>query len=219
MAHWADARTAAFKSVAAGLSVVDNLLSFTKDGQGAPSGKERALFAAAVVFTYGVWENFVEQLAIELASKLSPDIPPEHVPEQIRKSLEKKTPWELAVHPGWRVLWSQHIAVQAIGDNGDKFGMNTAKAGQVKNLLSQAGASEPYQKIPAAVIPAHLPRPKRNVDDAINALVELRGEIVHTGTVPNALRKGHVRDWRNFVAQAADSIDEASREQCKKLYK
>jgi len=120
MAHWTDRITAAHQSVAGGLAVVDNLLSFTKDGQGAPSEKERALFAAAVVFTYGVWENFVEQLAIELAGNLSPEVPPANVPEQIRKSLEKKTPWELAVFPGWRVLWNEQIKVQAIGDNGTR---------------------------------------------------------------------------------------------------
>lgn len=132
MPHWTDAPTAAHHSVADAIAVVDNLLSFAKDGQGKPSVKERALFAAAVVFTYGIWENFVEQLAIELATQISAELAPEKVPDQIRKLLEKRGAWELTVTPGWRALWVEHVRVQAVGDDEEKFGMNTAKAGQVK---------------------------------------------------------------------------------------
>ncbi|NOZ23842.1 MAG: hypothetical protein GXP25_22415, partial [Planctomycetes bacterium] len=102
MASWASSPTDAHKSVKSSLKVVDGVLSYMKDTKGKPAAKERALFAAAVVFTYGIWENYVEQLAIELAQKVSDKIPPEHVPERIRKSLEKGTAWELAVSPGWR---------------------------------------------------------------------------------------------------------------------
>ena len=217
MPHWTDDRTASHHNVGSALGVVDNLLSYVKDGQGKPSVKERALFAAAVVFTYGIWENFVEQLAIELVEKLSLEIGPENVPEQIRKSLEKKTAWELTVTPGWRALWIEQIKIQAVGDDQEKFGMNTAKAGQVKNLLSQAGVSDPYKNIPPGVIPEYLPLSKKNVVDAVNSLVELRGEIVHTGKVPGTLRKGQVLAWRRFVESAADKIDESCREQCKAL--
>jgi hypothetical protein len=92
-------------------------LSLAKDGRGKPSVEERALFAAAVVFTYGVWENFVEQLAIELVEQVALSVQPEQVPEQIRRSLEKKTAWELSVSPGWRRLWVESVKVQAIGDD------------------------------------------------------------------------------------------------------
>jgi hypothetical protein len=96
--------------------------------------------------------------------------------------------------------------------------MNTAKAGQVKNLLGQVGATDPYQKITPTILPEHLETTKKNAADAINSLVELRGEIVHTGKVPETLRKGHVLAWRNFVEQAAEKIDDACREQCKELF-
>jgi hypothetical protein len=217
MPYWTESRTKAHHSVGDALAVVDNLLSYIKDGQGKPSVKERALFAAAVVFTYGIWENFVEQLSIELVSSIAAEIAPEKVPEQIRKSLEKRTTWELAVTPGWRALWIDQVTIQAVGDDEDKFGMNTAKAGQVKNLLSQAGVADPYQQVPVAIVPDHLPAAKKTVVEAVNALVELRGEIVHTGKVPNTLRKGHVLAWRKFVAGAADKMDESCRAQCKTL--
>jgi hypothetical protein len=193
--------------------VVDNLLSFAKDGRGKPSVEERALFAAAVVFTYGIWENFVEQLAVELASNIAKEIAPEKVPDQIRKLLA----WELTVTPGWRSLWTDHVRIQSVGDDEDKFGMNTAKAGQVKNLLSLAGVGEPYQAVDVATIPDHLPAAKKTVIEAINALVELRGAIVHTGKVPDVLRKGHVLAWRRFIEAATGKIDESCRAQCKAL--
>ena len=217
MPNWTDDRTAAHHNVGIALTVVDNLLSYVKEGQGKPSVKERALFAAAVVFTYGIWENFVEQLAIEVVEKMSADLTPEKVPEQIRRSLEKKSAWELTVTPGWRALWIEHVKIQAVGDDNEKFGMNTAKAGQVKNLLSLAGVKDPYLGIPANVIPEHLPAPKQNVVDAVNSLVELRGEIVHTGKVPALLRKKHVLAWRVFVEIAADKIDDRCRTECKQL--
>lgn len=188
-----------------------------KDGAGKPADKERALFAAAVVFTYGIWENFVEQLAIELATNVANEIIPEKVPDQIRKLLEKRTAWELTVTPGWRTLWPEHVRVQALGDDEDKFGMNTAKAGQVKHLLSWAGVDDPYTLIKPSMVPEHLPPAKKSPMEAINALVELRGEIVHTGKVPSDLRKGHVLAWRRFVEVATDKMDECCRRQCKKL--
>ena len=217
MSHWTETKTAAHHSVGDALKVVDNLLSYVKDGQGKPAVKERALFAAAVVFTYGIWENYVEQLAIELVGKVAQDIAPEKVPEQVRKSLEKRTAWELTVTPGWRALWAKQVELQAVGDDEEKFGMNTARAGQVKNLLSLAGVSDPYAGMDLSVIPEHLGESKQSIVAAINSLVELRGEIVHTGKVPDSLRKGHVRAWRSFVEAAAQQIDLACRKQCKAL--
>lgn len=213
---WADSPTEARQSISDALGVVDNLLSLVKNGQGKPSAKERALFAAAVVFTYGVWENFAEQIAIELAKHVSRGISAEKVPQQIRSVLEKKTAWELTVTPGWRTLWAEHVRLKAIGDDEEKWGMNTAKAGQVENLLQLAGAQFPFQKIDTAIIPKHLSN-KADVKEAINALVELRGEIVHTGTVPDDLRKAHVHAWRGFVEGVTKAIDEACRQQCKSL--
>lgn len=217
MPHWTDSETHAHVNLGDALAVVDNLLSFAKDGKGKPSAKERALFAAAVVFTYGVWENFIEQLVIEIATNTASEVTPERVPEPIRKVLEKKSAWELSVSPGWRSLWSDHVRKKAVGDGNDEFGMNTAKSGQVKSLLLFAGVTDPFILINSSAVPSHLVPPKNTVVDAIDALVELRGEIVHTGKVPDALRRAHVHSWRGFVEAAARSIDQSCRDECKKL--
>lgn len=217
MAHWTDQQTNAYQSLDDTLAIVDKILSFAKDGVGKPSASERALFAAAVTFTYGVWENYVEQLAIELAEKIANEILPQRVPEQIRKILEKRTAWELTVTPGWRALWAESVRTQAVGDDEEKFGMNTAKYNQVKVLLMAAGVKDPYKGAGTDIVPAHLPKEKKSVDEAVNALVELRGEIVHTGKVPNSLRKGHVLEWRNFIYGIAEVIDSACRAQCRQL--
>jgi hypothetical protein len=168
-----------------------------------------------VVFAYGVWENFAEQIAIELVGHVSKGVTASKVPAQIRNVLEKKNAWELAVSPGWRALWTECVRNKAVGDD-NQFGLNTAKAGQVENLLQLAGAQQPYRKVQMRIVPKHL-SPATDIKGAINALVELRGEIVHTGTVPASLRKAHVHQWRDFVEGATKAIDEACREQCLEL--
>lgn len=217
MSNWASTSTQALSSAEASLATVESLLSYVKDGQGKPSAKERAIFAAAVVFLYGIWENYVEQLAIELVERISSAVDPQKVPEQVRRALEKRTTWELTIHPGWRALWSQQVRVAAIGDDDERFGLNTARAGQVKNLLSTAGAPDPFSTVPSGIIPEHLGASAPAISDAVNKLVELRGEIVHTGQVPKTLRKAHVLAWKGFVKTVCEHVDGACRAQCKSL--
>lgn len=220
MPHWTDDQTAAHTSVSEALIVVDNVIGYMAGTQGKPSDAERALFAAAIVFIYGIWESFIEQLAIELAEKVSAEIEPEKVPKPVRQIIEKRTPWELSVTPGWRKLWSEHVRLKALGDETDeanKHGMNTAREGQVSYMLSLACVADPFKGFPVASIPPYLAAPKKNAKDAVNELVTLRGSIVHTGKVPETLRKGHVRAWRKFVEDAAAAIDQACRAECKAL--
>lgn len=86
MAHWTDKRTSAHGDLKQALKVVDDILSFVKAGSGKPSKKERALFAAAIAFSCGVWENYVEQLAIELVREMASKLDPEKVPGHIQPS-------------------------------------------------------------------------------------------------------------------------------------
>jgi hypothetical protein len=102
--HWTDEQTSAHKNVSDALGVVDNVISYMSDGKGKPAERERALFAAAVVFIYGVWESFIEQLAIKLTEHVAKKIAPEKVPKPVRQVIEKRTPWEMTVTPGWRQL-------------------------------------------------------------------------------------------------------------------
>ena len=217
MSHWTAAQTAALSNVEGSLDTVESILSFVKDSQGKPSKGERALFAAAVVFLYGLWENYVEQLSIELVTKMSGQLSPDKVPEVIKKQLEKKSAWELSIHPGWKSLWVENVKRMAVGDDGESFGMNTARAGQVKNLLINTGATDPFASITSSIIPGHLSHSAANITDAINKLVELRGEIVHTGTVPSTLRKHHVKAWQVFVKNLVEALDKNCRTQCKAL--
>ena len=139
------------------------------------------------------------------------------MPEQIQNMFSKKSAWELTVTPGWRALWSKHVSVQAVGDNEEKYGMNSARAGQVKQLLVLAGVTDPYGSVAPDSIPKHLSAKAKSVVGAIDELVELRGQIVHTGKVPDTLRKKHVLAWRSFVESAANGIDDACRDQSKTL--
>lgn len=216
MAHWTATSTGAHDSVRGALKAVDKLLGYVKDTAGKPSVQERALFAAAIVFIYGIWENYVEQLAIELSGAVSGEIPADKVPDGVKRQLEKRSAWELAVAPGWRKLWATSVREKAVGDEGEKFGLNTAKAGQVKTLLAHAGVTEPFQGVDADIVPDHLDD-STSLDQAVNTLVSLRGEIVHTGKVPDSLRKKHVLAWRQFVEQLVDKVDESCRAQCKAL--
>jgi hypothetical protein len=217
MTHWTASRTTALASAEASLKTVESLLSFVKEGQGKPSTKERAIFAAAVVFLYGIWENFVEQLAIEVASNLAKEIKPEKIPDLVKRNLEKRSAWELAISPGWRTLWVQTITAAALGDDDEKFGLNTANTGQVTHLLANAGVPDALTSVSGDIIPDHLSASVKTAADAVNELVRLRGEIVHTGQVPAPLRKAHVRDWESFVSSLCEAVDLTCRTRCKAL--
>lgn len=212
---WADQTTAAHAHMGSALAVVDSILSFVKDGKGKPSRDERALFAAAVAFAYGIWENFVEQLAIEIVKNMARELPPASLPEHIRRQLEKRTAWELSVSPGWRDLWVAHVTMKAVGD-GETYGINTAREKQVKDLLMQVGPAEPFRNTNPKIAPAHL-GVNAGIGAALDSLVDLRGSIVHTGKVPDTLRKGHVLEWRKFVSDLAGELEVTCRKQCKEL--
>lgn len=216
MTKWTSTSTAARLSVDRALRVVDDLLSYMSTGKGKPSQQERAIFAAAVVFSYGVWESYVEELAIEITTKVSKEIKPSQVPENVRKLLEQASAWELNVHPGWQELWIQRVKTAAKGE-GENYGLNTAKAKQVSSLLRTAGVSDAFKGLPTQVIPPHLSGQASTVAAAVDELVKLRGEIVHSGSVPESLKKHHAREWRQFVEALTTEIDKACRTQCASL--
>ena len=216
MTTWTSHPTDARQSIDTTLQVVDDLLSFMSTTKGKPSQQERAIFAAAVVFSYGVWESYVEELAIELAAKLSEKIEASRVPDNVRKSLEEGSAWELNVHPGWRNLWVERVKITAKGE-GEKYGLNTAKVKQVSSLLKAVGINDAFKGLPASIIPPHLVGKVSTAASAVDELVKLRGEIVHSGSVPTSLKKNDAREWRQFVMALATSFDEACRQDCAKL--
>lgn len=213
MTEWIKHPTNARDSVDTTLKVVDDLLSFMSTGQGKPSKQERAIFASAVVFSYGVWESYVEELAIEIATKVSREIKPSKIPDFVQKLLENSTAWELNVHPGWQDLWVKRVNATAKGE-GENYGLNTAKVKQVSALLKTAGLGDVFKGLRSQIIPRHLNGQAQTVAAAIDELVKLRGEIVHSGSVPDSLKKPHAREWRQFVEALATELDEACRREC-----
>jgi hypothetical protein len=203
--HWTERRTRSATQSDEGLKVVSSLMSWVKDGVGKPNADERNLFMAAVAFAYGVWENYVEQLALELVGHLSNELDPSDVPEEARREFTKgREAWEIAVAPGWKELWRRRVQELAVGDEGEKFGLNSANQGQVRNLFRLVGV-DPFD----GVDPASLKR--------IAELVRVRGEIVHTAHVPGTLRKADPIAWGDFVATVIADVDESCRRQCARL--
>ena len=216
MATWTSRDTAARKGVDRSLQVVDDLLSYMSTTKGKPSKQERAIFAAAVVFSYGVWESYVEELAIELVTELSKVIDAGRVPEGVRKFLEEGSAWEMNVHPGWRDFWIHRVKVTAKGE-GEKYGLNTARVKQVSSLLKMVGVNDAFKSLPASIVPPHQFEQVKSVGAAVDELVKLRSEIVHSGSVPTSLRKNDAREWRQFVQDVATQLDQVCRKECANL--
>ena len=216
--EWTEKSTTAYQHARDALKTVDKLFDFAKSTSGKPSDAERALFAATIVFIYGIWENYIEQLVIEVVGNLAPTIVPSKVPEEVRKKLENKKFEELIVDPGWRKLWVDIVTTAAVGD-GNKYGLNTAKSSSVKYLLSLAGMDIILDDLPDSVssaIPQHVKANDVTTLNALDLFVKLRGEIVHTGKVPSTLRKHHVKEWKLFIEVLIEEIDASSRHLSKK---
>lgn len=201
--EWTDDWTRAAYQADIGIKVVDSLLSWTKDGQGKPSTDERNLFMAAVAFTYGVWENYVEQLAVETVEFLAEAVSPSMVPPEVHGDFTKnKSAWEVAVSPGWKKLWMDRVRDLATGDaSADRFGLSNASEGKVKRLFLSVGV-DPFRDVP----PPTLHR--------LEQLVRLRGEIVHTAQVPDSLRKHDTSGWKQYVVDLYHAVDASCRAQC-----
>ena len=196
---------AASKAIAdlrAGLGAVDDVLSFAKSGRGKPSKQEQSLFVASVALSYAVWENYIEEAAIEatdfLARACAESAVPETVRDWIMSAQPKPTAWDLAVHPGWRELWIRMVRARAKGEVGRErdFGILSANSKAVIGLFERVGV-EPFTGVSAA-------EQKR-----LDKLVEERGQIVHTGKAPPDFRKKNATDWRAFVEQLSQKVDTA----------
>jgi hypothetical protein len=188
----------AIADLGSGLVAVDDVLSFVKSGVGKPSKQEQSLFVASVALSYAVWENYVEEVAIEVTTFLSKTIAEASVPSSVRDWIMKSHPtaWDLVVHPGWRELWVQMVRARAKGEPGKEldFGMLTANAKNVGGLFDRVGV-QPFCDV---------------TDDELaelDRLVEQRGRIVHTGKAPDEFRKKNATDWRAFVEELSKKVD------------
>jgi hypothetical protein len=190
----------ALKDLRKGLGAVDDVLSYVKTTVGKPSKQEKSLFVASVALSYAMWENYVEEVAIEVTTFLGREIKEKDVPTTVRDWIMKSnpSPWDIAVHPGWRALWLADVERLAKGDSGGEaeFGMNTANEKNVKKLFERVGVD---------------PFVGSSEDDLekLGSLVKERGQIVHTGKAPNEFRKQNATDWRSFVEELGTKVDRA----------
>ncbi|MGH9015247.1 MAG: hypothetical protein ACRDZ1_15125 [Acidimicrobiia bacterium] len=186
-----------------GLKIVDNVLSFAKTGAGKPGKKEESLFLSSTAMAYAVWENYVEQVAIELVEFIASNIAPDSVPDRPKQELSKNDAWHLAVHPGWRILWVDLVKTRALGSEAGTadYGLNTASTAQVTKLFELVGV----------VAFADLPD---GMTTHLDQLVRDRGTIVHTAQAPSPdFRKADATGWREFVRELYEAFDRSLREQ------
>lgn len=195
--------TKAKKDADSGLGIIDGLMEYASDQRGARSKKEKSLYMASVVFAYAVWENFVEQISIEVVTRLADPaagLRPEQLNRpQVRALIEEgASVWELAVYPGWKQLWINRVKQSAVGEDGRGWGVNTANAKNTVKLFKGIGIS---------------PFPEGTAEQ-LDALVALRGEIVHTGKTRQPIYKDEVSGWRKLVAKLCYAVDVDARLQC-----
>ena len=210
-------------SARTGLKVVDGLMSYASDGRGKPSDQQRALYLGAVAFSYAVWENYVEDLAVEAAGWLAEEVEPSRLTGKVQRFISKDASvWELAVHPGWRGLWVERIIALAKGDGkSGRWGLNTASLQNSSDLLMSAGVEPLPQRLGA---PARRPAPTRvdigsdgtvDVDQCLRVLIEVRGQAVHTAQTADKLFKAEVLWWRDFVEALYTETNTRAEEQCR----
>lgn len=206
------------------LQIPKHLMSFGKDGRGKPTKAEGSLYLSAVTFAYAVWESYVEDVVVELTKLVSPLITAELIPEEAKTLLAEKSTYELAVHPGWRELWIREVVIAAKGEDGGRYGMNTASFKNVTELFSLAGIIDALPEyLPCGkgtalgktgTLPAKIHLTKQNevaVKHCIDLLVRIRGEAVHTATTTDALLKNEVLWWSGFVRALHEEVDKFAR--------
>lgn len=182
----------------------ERLLEGTKTGRGKPSQKEVSMFVASVVLTYGAWEGYVEDVAVEANKFFATNATPAMVPSEARMDIEsaKPTAWELTLDPGWQELWQRRVTVFAKGspNDGPPFGINTADLKNVTNLFKRVGL-DPWKPL--------TPADKTGITE----LVVQRGTVAHTGGTPTGFNKATARQHLDLVVRIVNLIDDSLADQ------
>lgn len=220
-------RTSAYLNALEGMGVPRGMMTFSKGGKGKPSKDETTLFLGAVSFAYAVWENYVEELAIELTRSLAAEIAPEQIPAASRAVIEKgASSWELSVHPGWRGLWINRVITITKGGEGGRggWGLNSATFENTKDVFETSGFGDALPtrltvKASGATAPQNVRSTNGKVDvrHALAQLIEVRGGAVHTATAPDHLQKAHVRWWLAFVEALFEETDRRALQEVDRL--
>jgi len=151
------------------------------------------------VLLHTAWENYVEQVAVEgleavLAWAASDD---SRLHSAMRQKLGAlKDPWALAGSG-----WQKQARVAVLADAGRLNTPNVANSEALLDLaigLPEALHGVSWQGIRSA-------RVLERIDTFVH---DIRGEIVHKGTVPGPLNKGGVESWINFFESLVPRVDD-----------
>lgn len=218
--------TQASYSADAGMKVPEGIMSFASDGRGKPTTEQRCLYLGAIAFTYAVWESYIEDVAVELVTYAAREISEKDVPTDVQELIAKgASPWQLAVHPGWRGLWVDRIRQMTHGEGKPgSWGLNTASFQQCEEIFAAIGLKPLPQKIKAPDfgakgnpwVPYKISVNRDGMIDvphALQLLISIRGEAVHTAKTTDDLYKQQVRWWDAFVRTLYIETDKAARRQ------
>ncbi|MGP5269699.1 hypothetical protein ACTXK0_04710 [Corynebacterium variabile] len=204
-----------------GMQVPDGLMGFASDTRGKPPSDQEYLYISALTFAYAVWENYVEDLAVELVNVLSREIRPEKIPEKVYKGFTKQADaWSLLYNPGWKALWVDRVETAARGSGKRNYGMNTANKEQCDHLFSLIG----IDPIPVNIKVANTGRVLKpgnieskggsvEVEHLLSELILVRGEAVHTAKTTTVLKKREVLWWSNAIRTLYEETDRFARAQ------
>lgn len=205
-----------------GMKVPAGMMSFVSPRRGKPSTNETTLFLGAASFAYAVWENYVEEVAVELTERLSAAIEPERIPAASRVEIEgSASAWELSVHPGWRGLWVRRVVQMTKGGEGGRggWGLNSATYENAERVFTVAGLTDVLPQRLEVKSGTKAPENVKvavdgsvDVKNALRQLIDVRGEAVHTARAPEHLRKGHVTWWLKFVNSLYEETDSRARD-------
>lgn len=183
---------------------------------GGEPGRRRgveALNKGAIALTTACWEAFVEDIAtIGAEHILSKNIQPGSLPGSIQKKLcdrirsdsHELAAWRLA-GSGWQHAYKQHVAAEV-----ERF--HTPRAPQVDGLLDRTigclDVSKSWSWRGMSV---------QSAREKLDALVTLRGDIVHRVAVDKSVYKNIAIDYAQFIQRLAVRTNNVTREHVAKL--
>lgn len=189
------------------LADAENLLSAhpsEKGTAGRPAGDTGPLLRSTLVLIHTAWENYVEQSILEASEVMFAQIGDDFskLPEAIRQSLNDnaKDAWSLAGDQ-----WKNSARAFVEGEISD---LNTPNVKNTRSLhrrcldISGAFDSCGWPNYTAAKV-------KKALDEFVH---DIRGEIVHKGTVPGPLNKGGVESWRDYFVRLVKRMEKSVEE-------
>lgn len=197
----------ALEAAASLLRDVDSLLDHhpvQKDPKrGRPAGPGYGpLLRSGTALCYTAWEVYVEEALVETVSWLLENLQPIELPKDLREWVARKKPdpWAF-VGDSWRSEVLALVRSRLEGDEQGRYGFNTASVSGVEHLYQDVLGFSPLREI------CWQKKTNAAVRKDISTLVEVRGEIVHKGTMPGALNLRVVRGWANFVRRLTEKFD------------